>query len=86
MPWNIVGNPWVSWSFYKTTIIGQITKWNESKIEKYGQKLLVLGRNLYVYLYIYLLLLLLFYNSSILDIEHSPYYIALGSPQTLKVI
>ena len=34
-------------------------------------------------LYIYLLLL---YNSSILDIEHSPYYIALGSPQTHKVI
>ena len=29
-------------------------------------------------LYIYLLLL---YNSSILDMEHSPYYIALGSPQ-----
>ena len=30
--------------------------------------------------------LLLLYNSSILDIEHSPYYIALGSPQTYKVI
>ena len=26
------------------------------------------------------------YNSSILDIEHSPYYIALGSTQTHKVI
>ena len=26
------------------------------------------------------------HNSSILDIEHSPYYIALGSPQTHKVI
>ena len=34
-------------------------------------------------LYIYLLLL---YNSSILDIEHSPYYIALSLPQTHKVI
>ena len=34
-------------------------------------------------LYIYLLLL---YNGSILDIEHSPYYIALGSPQTHKMI
>ena len=34
-------------------------------------------------IYIYLLLL---YNSSILDIKHSPYYIALGSPQTHKVI
>ena len=34
--------------------------------------------------YIYLLLLL--YKSSILDIEHSPYYIALGSTQTHKVI
>ena len=26
------------------------------------------------------------YLLSILDIEHSPYYIALGSPQTHKVI
>ena len=34
-------------------------------------------------IYIYLLLL---YNSSILDIEHSPYYIALGLPQIHKVI
>ena len=34
-------------------------------------------------LYIYLLLL---YNSSILDIEHSPYYIALGLLQTHEVI
>ena len=33
-------------------------------------------------MYIYLLL----YNSSILDIEHFPYYIALGLPQTHKVI
>ena len=34
-------------------------------------------------IYIYLLLL---YNSSILDIEHSPYHIALGSTVTHKVI
>ena len=34
-------------------------------------------------IYMYLLLL---HNSFILDIEHSPYYIALGSPQTHKVI
>ena len=34
-------------------------------------------------MYIYLLLL---YNNSILDIEQSPYYIALGSTQTHKVI
>ena len=34
-------------------------------------------------IYIYLLLL---YYSSILDIEHSLYYIALGLPQTHKVI
>ena len=33
-------------------------------------------------IYIYLLLL---YNSSILDIEHSPNYIALGLPQTHKM-
>ena len=38
MPWNFVCDPWVSWSFYKTTIIRQLTKWNESKIEKYSQK------------------------------------------------
>ena len=25
MPWNLVSNPWVSWSFYKTTIIRQLT-------------------------------------------------------------
>ena len=39
----------------------------------------------YIYIsntYIYSLLL---YNGSILDIEHSPYYIALGSTQTHKV-
>ena len=34
-------------------------------------------------IYIHLLLL---YNSSILDIEHSPYHIALASTQTHKVI
>ena len=39
----------------------------------------------YIYL-IYIYLLLLLYNRSILDIEHSPYYIALGPPQTHKVI
>ena len=39
------------------------------------------------YIYsIYTYLLLLLYNSSILDIEHSPYYIALNSTQTHKVI
>ena len=38
----------------------------------------------YIYLiYIYLLLL---YSSSILDIEHSPYNIALGSTHTHRVI
>ena len=35
------------------------------------------------YINIYLLLL---YNSSILDIEHLPYYIALGLPQIHKLI
>ena len=34
-------------------------------------------------IYIHLVLL---YNSSILDFEHSPYYIALGSTHTHKVI
>ena len=37
----------------------------------------------YIYVCIYLLLL---YNCSILDIEHSPYYIALGSTQAHEVI
>ena len=49
MPWNLVCDFWVSWSFYKTTIIWHLTKWNESKIEKYSQKPLGLCRNLYVY-------------------------------------
>ena len=39
----------------------------------------------YIYL-IYIYLLLLLYDSSILDIEHSPYYIALGSIHTNKMI
>ena len=40
--------------------------------------------NIYIYLiYIYLLI---FYNRTILDSEYFPYYIALGSPQTRKVI
>ena len=26
MPWNLVCDSWVSWSFYKTTIIRQLTK------------------------------------------------------------
>ena len=38
------------------------------------------------YYILYILDLLLLYNSSVLDIEHSPYYIALGSPQTHKMI
>ena len=41
--------------------------------------------NIYIYL-IYIYLLLLLYYSSILNIEHSPYYIALGLTQTHKVI
>ena len=32
MPWNLVCGPWVSWSFYKTTNIRQLTEWNESKM------------------------------------------------------
>ena len=44
---------------------------------------------IYIFIYIYLIyiyLLLLLYNSSILDIEHTPYYIALGLTHTHKVI
>ena len=36
--------------------------------------------------FIYIYLLLILYNSSILDIEHSPYYIALGSTHNQEVI
>ena len=36
--------------------------------------------------YINLIYIYLSYDSSILDIEHSPYYIALGLPQNHKVI
>ena len=39
--------------------------------------------DIYHYIYIFFFSL---YNSSILDIEHSPYYIALGSTLTHKVI
>ena len=37
------------------------------------------------YIYLIYIHLLLLYNSSILDIEHYPYYITLGSTQTHKV-
>ena len=67
--------------FYKTTIIRQLTKWNESKIEKYSQKPFH-GIKYIILIYIYLLL----YDSSTLDIDHSPYYIPLGSTQTHEVI
>ena len=44
-------------------------------------------KNIHIYIYIYIYIhLFLLYNSSIQDIEHSPYYIAFGSPQTHKVI
>ena len=35
---------------------------------------------------IYLFIIIILYNSSILDIEHSPYNMALGSTQTNEVI
>ena len=38
MPWNFVCNHRVSWSSYKTTIIWQLTKLNESKIKKIYSK------------------------------------------------
>ena len=39
--WNLDCNPLVSWSFFKTTIIRQLRKWNESKIEKIQSKTVV---------------------------------------------
>ena len=43
---------------------------------------------IYIYIYIYniYIYLLLLHNSSILDIEYNPYYIALGSTKTHNVI
>ena len=44
---------------------------------------------MHIYLFIIIIIIIIIiisYNSSILDIEHSPYYIALGSTQTHKVI
>ena len=52
MPWKFVCDLWVSWNFYKTAIIRQTTRRNESKIEKYSQKPLGLCRNLYVCLWV----------------------------------
>ena len=43
----------------------------------------------FIYIYIYVCVCVCvcaLYNSSILDIEHSPYHIALGSPKTHKMI
>ena len=42
--------------------------------------------NIYIYIYIYIYNIIYYYYSSILDIEHSPYYIALASTHTHKVI
>ena len=83
--------PWVSWIFFcKTTIIRQL-RWCFAVQKMFCKKLHeTQGRNLYsmnwIYIYLIYIYLLLLYNSSILDIEHSLYYIALGSTHTYKVI
>ena len=78
--------------FCKTTIIpavGKIflTAWWLLFCKKLHE---TLGRSLYsmnyIYIYIIYIYLLLLYDSSNLDIEHSPYYIALGLTHTHKVI
>ena len=51
--------------------------------ETKGSQFIFLELNNIYLIYIYLLLL---YNSSIVDNEHSPYYIAFGSTHTYKVI
>ena len=48
IPRKFVCDPWVSLIFYKTTIIRQIAKWNESKIENTEKKTLGLCKKLYV--------------------------------------
>ena len=49
------------------------------EFENKSKNTLIYKTNIYIYLS-------LLTNSYILDIVHSPYYIALGSPQTHKVI
>ena len=78
MPWNLVYDSWVSWSLYKTTIMRQL-KLHETQ----GSQTKFHGIEYINQIYIYLLSS---YNSLILDIPYSPYYIALGSLQTHKVI
>ena len=72
--------PWVSWRFLQAV---KKMEWNELETSwNPGLQNIFHGLNIYL-IYIYLSLL---YNSSILDIEHSPYYIALGSAHTHKMI
>ena len=49
MPWNLVCDPWVSWSFYKTTIIRQLTKFHFANC-----LMIVVLYTIYIYIYIYM--------------------------------
>ena len=57
-------------------IVDDETQGSQSKFHELKIYML---KNIYIYLF-------LLYNRSILDIEHSSYYIALGSTQTHEVI
>ena len=74
-PWKIFCNPGPHEVFWQNDNHQAVEKMKSSKLY------------VHIYIYIYILfLLLLLYDSSILDIEHSQYYIVLGSIYTHKVI
>ena len=74
--------PWVSWSFLQNNclmiIVLQKTPWTP------GLQTIFHELNIYIYL-IYIYYYYYYYYSCILDIEHSPYYNALGSTLTHKM-
>ena len=79
--WNIDCDPRVSWSFLQNNNHQAVKKMKFIENRKNTKNT---DKNLWDFvLYIYLSLL---YNCSIQDIEHSSYYIALGSTHTHKVI
>ena len=73
MPWNLDYDPWVSWSFFLLSNNHQAV--NKMKIYHY-----------YMITILYNYIIIILYDNAILDIDHSSYYIALGSQQTHKVI
>ena len=61
-------------------------QWSDCNLDKICKPIYIYTATWIKYIYLIYIYLLLLYNSSILDIEHSPYYIALGSTHTYKVM